>query len=297
MTSIALSSRPLFGPAQATLVIAIAAMCFGLVPLFARELQALGVADAAIALYRFVFTAAVTLPFLPLERYKRRQALMLGAAGLFSGLGWVGYLQAIETAPVAVAGTIYMSYPIFALGFAWLFLGQRPGWRSWSACALVLTAAGMLVGGGQLEGNYLALFLSLPAPIFFGLLIVVLSAMVPDLGALEKMACGMSGAVVGLLPLALMADPATIIPADADTWMVILGLGAITALVPQMLYTLACPVVGPARTAATGAFELPTMIAVGWFAFAETIGLIEVAAAVLVLAAIFLSPAVSPPKR
>ncbi len=297
MTSIALSSRPLFGPAQATLAIAIAAICFGLVPLFARELQALGVADAAIALYRYVFTAAVTLPFLPLERHKRRQALTLGAAGLCTGLGWVGYLQAIESAPVAVAGTIYMSYPVFALGFAWLLLGQRPGLRSWCACALVLTAAGMLVGGGDLEGSYLALFLSLPAPVFFGLLIVVLSAMVPDLGALEKMACGMSGAVIGLLPLLITADPATIIPADGDTWMIILGLGAFTALVPQMLYTLACPVVGPARTAATGAFELPTMIAVGWFAFAETIGLIEIAAAVLVLAAIFLSPAVSTPNK
>ena len=262
--------RPSLRPAQATLAIAVAAVCFGLVPLFARELQALGVADPAIAFYRYVFTAIVTLPFLPLERHKRRQALTIGAAALCSGLGWVGYLRAIESAPVAVAGTIYMSYPVFALGFAWLLLGQKPGLRSWCACALVLTAAGMLVGGGDLEGSHLALLLSLPAPIFFGLLIVVLSAMVPDLGALEKMACGMGGAVIGLLPLLITTGPATIIPSDGDTWMIILALGAFTALVPQMLYTLACPVVGPARTAATGAFELPTMIAIGWFAFAES---------------------------
>lgn len=297
MTSIALSNRPFFGPTQATLAIAAAAMCFGLVPLFARELQAQGVADTAIALYRYIFTAVVTLPFLPFERRKRRQGLILGAAGLCSGLGWVGYLRAIETAPVAVAGTVYMSYPVFALGFAWLLLGRKPGLRAWCACALVLIAACMLIGGGELEGNYWALILSLPAPIFFGLIIVVLSAMVPDLSALQKMACGMSGAVIGLLPLATTTDPAALIPANHHTWMVVLALGTITALLPQALYTLACPLVGPARTAATGALELPVMIAVGWFAFAETVGLVEVVAAVLVLAAIYLSPAVSPKDR
>lgn len=297
MTSIVLSPRFVFGPSEATFAIAVTAVCFGLVPLFARELQTLGISDAAIALYRFAFTAIVTLPFLPLARRKRRQALLLGIAGLLTGLSWVGYLHAIKTAPVAAAGTVYMSYPIFALGFAWLLLGQKPGPRAWFAGALVLSAAGVLISGGDLEGSYWALLLSLPAPIFFGLVIVVLSSMVPDLTVLEKTACGMVGAVIGLLPIAAMADSATLLPATGDGWLIVIGLGVITALVPQMIYTIACPVVGPARSAMTGAFELPTMIAVGWFVFAETVGLVEFAAAALVLTAILISPAMAPPSR
>ena len=292
MTSIVAAPRIVFGPAAATVAIAVSAVCFGLVPLFARQLQALGVDPAAIAFYRYAFTAAVMLPFLPIAREKRRQAATLAIAGMLTGLGWVGYLHAIETQPVAAAGVVYMSYPVFALLFAWLFLKQTPSLRSWAACVLVLLGASLLIGFGESDANILALLWSLPAPITFGLIIVVLSAMVPDLTVPERLACGIGGAVVGLAPLAAMAAPGALLPASGDAWLAIVGMGVLTALLPQMIYTFACPRVGPARAAATGAFELPTMIAVGWLAFSETVGLRELAAAAMVLAAILLAPAI-----
>ena len=145
-------------------MIALTSVCFGLVPLFARELQALGVGPASIALYRYLFTALVLLPFLPLARGKRRAAITMGFAGLCMGLGWIGYLEAIETAPVAAAGVVYMSYPLFALLFAWLLLGQRPGPRAGLAALLILGGALVLFQGESLgEGAITALLWSLPA--------------------------------------------------------------------------------------------------------------------------------------
>ena len=186
MTNASTTRTLSLGTNTATLAIAAAAVFFGLVPLFARHLQALGFDDTAIALYRYVFTATVTLPFLPLAREKRRQALLLAGSGFFMGIGWVAYLRAIETAPVAAAGVVYMSYPVFTLLFAWLLLKRRPGPRAWGACALVLAGAGLLMGGGDFGGNPASLLLALPAPLFFGLIVVVLSAMVPKLDTLEK---------------------------------------------------------------------------------------------------------------
>ena len=297
MTSLTAAPRLAFGPVAATAAIAVSAVCFGLVPLFARQLQALGVDPAAIAFYRYAFTAAVMLPFLPLAREKRRQALTLGVAGLLTGLGWVGYLRAIETQPVAAAGIVYMSYPIFALLFAWVLLKRRPGPRAWWASLLVLAGASLLIGGNDGQVSLSALLWSLPAPITFGLMVVLLSAMVPDLTVPERLASGIGGGAVGLLPLAATAGPAALLPASSEVWLAIIGLGVLTALLPQMIYTFACPRVGPARTAMTGAFELPTMIAVGWLAFAETVGPSEMAAAALVLAAILLAPAISVPDQ
>eukprot|EP00752_Nemacystus_decipiens_P000376 g376.t1 len=294
MTNAALTARLSFGPAAATAVIAFTALCFGLVPLFARELQALGIGSAAIALYRYVFSAAVLLPFLPRAREKRAEALWIGGAGFLMGLGWIAYLEAIERAPVAAAGVIYMSYPLFAVLFAWILCRQRPGARALGAGLLILGAAALVLDPQALGADAAwALLLSLPAPMAFGLIVVVLSAMLRRLTVLERMACGMLGALAGLAPLTLTQEAAAL-PATVDGWLLVAGLGLATALIPQMLYTVAAPRVGPARSAAAGSVELPTMIAVGWLAFGEVAGLREALAAVLVLAAVFLAPAVRP---
>jgi drug/metabolite transporter (DMT)-like permease len=288
-------SNPLQNPALATAIIALTAVCFGLVPLFARDLQALGVSSSAIAFYRYAFSALVMLPFFPRTRAKRGEALMLIGAGLFMGLGWVGYLEAVKTVPVAVAGVVYMSYPLFAVLFAWLLAGQRPGLRAGLAALMVLGAAALVLNADAFsEGSLVTLLWSLPAPIGFGLIVVVLSVLVKKLSAFERMACGMLGALIGLTPLTLREGIATAIPSDLDGWLLVGTLALVTALIPQLLYTLAAPMVGAARSAAAGSVELPTMFAVGWLAFGEAIGPQEILAALLILAAVFLSPAVRP---
>lgn len=276
----------------ATLAIAFASLCFGLVPGFARELQAMGVPDAAIAFYRYAFSAAVVIPFLPRARAKRRQAATMFGAGVLMGLGWTGYLQLVGTASIAAAGVIYMSYPVFAILFAWLILGLRPDARAWTAAAAVLGAALVLTGGGAAGVTPDAVLLALPAPVTFGLAIVVISACLPDLLPLERMAAGMTGALAGLAPVILLTDPAAFVPQSGAVWLTVLGLGIATALLPQLIYTLAAPHVGPARSAAAGAVELPVMVAVGWLAFGEALGPREALAAVLVLGAVAVAPAI-----
>jgi drug/metabolite transporter (DMT)-like permease len=98
--------------------------------------------------------------------------------------------------------------------------------------------------------------------------------------------------MAGLAPLILATQPAALIPTDGTVWIHLLGLGLVTALLPQLLYVLAAPHVGPARTAAAGAVELPVMIGLGWLAFGEALGPREVVAAGLVLAAVALAPAI-----
>lgn len=287
-----------FSPAAATAVIALTAVCFGLTPLFAKELQDLGISSSAIALYRYAFSAAVMAPFLPRAREKRGEACMLFGAGLAMGLGWIGYLEAVKHAPVAAAGVVYMSYPLFAVLFAWALAGQKPGGRAIAAGGLVLAAAALVLDLGALDGgSALALLWSLPAPIGFGLIVVVLSVLVRRLTVFERMACGMTGALAGLAPITATQGVAAALPADLDGYLLVAGIALVTALIPQLLYTIAAPKVGAARSAAAGGMELPTMFAIGWIAFGETIGPRELLAAALVLGAVFLAPAVRPKRE
>lgn len=289
------------GAALPTLAIVVASVLFGLVPLFVRELQAVGLEPAAIAFWRFAFTAVLVLPFLPRRRGKAGQALLLTGSGILLGFSWVGYLHAMERAPIAITGVIYMSYPVFTVLFAWLLLRLRPGRRAWAACALVLVAAALIVSGGpalaQMPKDGLAALLwVVPTPVFFGLLIVVISTMAWRLTPVERLACGMWGSVLGLAPLVLLAEPGGFVPSGSDAWVLIGGLGALTALLPQLVYTIACARIGPTRSAAAGSIELPTMIAIGWLVFAEPVGATEIAASGLVLIAILLAPAMVPPR-
>jgi drug/metabolite transporter (DMT)-like permease len=287
-------SRFRFGPASATLVIAASAVCFGLVPLFVRELQGLGTGPATIALYRYGFSALFLMPFLPLDRKKRGGALLLMGAGAVFSLSLIGYLEALGSAPVAAAGVVYMSYPVFAALFALVLLRQALSWRSFAAAGLVVAAAALLLDPSSLSPEvFSALVWAIPAPVAFGFLVVVLSGLAGDLNSLERTACGLTGSILGLLPLALQEGQGSVLPASGSEWGLILAMGFLTALIPQLMFTFACREVGPVRTSAAGSFELPTMFLVGWWVFGEALGAREILSAVLVLAAILVAPSIS----
>ncbi|WPZ33345.1 EamA family transporter [Thalassobaculum sp. OXR-137] len=291
---------PRLTPPMATLAVIAACVSFGMVPLFARLLQDAGMSAASIGFFRYASSALVMFPFLPLAREKRRDALRMLGAGIMMGIGWVSYLEALETQSVAMVGLVYMTYPVFALLLAWMLARQTPTLRAWGGCALVLAAALMIfeggAGGGTGGGASWALVLSLPAPIMFALIIVVLTCLTPRLTSMEQLACAMVGCVIGLAPLVALTDPAAFVPRDGGVWLTLLAMGLVTALIPQMVYTIAAPKIGPGRSSAAGAVELPTMIALGWLAFGETVGVREIAASGLVLAAILLVPPIAAPR-
>ena len=294
MNTLATPLRAGLGTSGATAALGVTAIGFGLVPLFARELQASGADSATIAFYRYALSALLLLPFLPWARGKRREGLLMGAAGLFMGLSWIGYLDSLKVVSVGVAGVVYMTYPLFTLGFAWLLGGQKPGRRALLSAVLVIAAATVAFSPGTIPASaYPALVMALQAPLAFGFAIAVLCLCVPNLNALQRMAAAMLGSVIGLAPLVLANGPAALMPAEPGLWLSIIGVALVTALVPQLLYSFAAPRVGTARSAAAGSIELPTMFIVGWFAFGEGLGWRELLAAALVMSAVLLAPAIA----
>ena len=282
----------------ATLIIAVASVCFGLVPLFGRVLLEAGLAPEAIALYRFCMALPLALAFLPRRRESLGPFLVLAGAGLAGGLGWTAYLDALDEVPVASAGVLYMSYPLFVVLLARLIVGQPITARATAGAALVLGGALIVNAPGTIgAADWLVLLSSLPAPIGFALIVVLLATVGHDLSTLERWSAICVGHVAGLLPAALLSPAGTLLPASAGGWLWISGLALVTATVPQILYTLASRRVSPSRAAAAGAAELPTMIAVGWLAFGERLGVHETVGALLVIAAIAVTPAVAPAGR
>jgi drug/metabolite transporter (DMT)-like permease len=115
------------GTGLATVGIILASVGFGLVPYFARSLTAEGMAPHAVAFFRYAIAATVLLPFVWQARAHWTALLWGLCAGVAMGVGWIGYVRAVEVAPVSTVGVLYMTYPVFTLLIAWLVFGDRPG--------------------------------------------------------------------------------------------------------------------------------------------------------------------------
>lgn len=286
---------PRMGPTVATLAVVLAALGFGSVAFFAKSLAEAGVAAPAIAVFRFGFVALVLAPVGLRARGARRPALWALGAGFAMGIGWTGYVGAVKVAPVAAAGLVYMSYPVFALLSAWVLLGQRPALRSVAACVLILAAAAVALKPSALPpGAVGPLLVSFAAPLTFGVSIAILTGKLAGLMPLERVFFAALGATIGLLPMLAGVDRGALLPATPDGWALIAGIALVTALVPQLLYVSAAPRIGAARTAMAGSFELPTMFLIGWLAFGEPLNLAQLAAGAAVLAAIAITPPLAP---
>ncbi len=267
-----------------------ASICFGTVPYFSRNLTDQGVAPHAVAFYRYVVAAVVLMPSLILARSDWRAILWGMCAGAVMGLGWIGYVLALETLPASTVGVLYMTYPVFTVLVAWVLFADRPTGRAILASTMIVAAA--VLAGGQLalsQAELLTALWALGAPLGFGFAICVLVHRLTGLSPFARIASAAVGSVLGLSPLMLRSAPAEIFPADSAAWVLIAGIALGTALVPQLIYVMCAPMVGASRSAVIGSIELPTMFAVGLLAFGEAITWAQAGACALVLLAIGLT--------
>lgn len=292
MTTGTARESPLDSPLLGAVMVGFSSICFGLIPLFARSLVEAGIAPPAIAFFRYTFSAIAFLPFLRLTGEGGRATRWGYCTGFCVGLGWVGYVKALTLLPVSVAGVFYMTYPLFTLLIGWVVFRDRPGLRAILGGLMILGAAVLAARSADQLGalTLSAIFLALAAPLSFGLSINVLARKLASLSPLGRMSCFALGSSTGLLPLIATYPRASVLPSTADQWTLVIALGVVSALLPQLIYTTFVPKIGGAKAAALGSIELPTMFAVGFFAFGEAIGWREALAGVLVLTAIVLTP-------
>ncbi|WP_377189365.1 DMT family transporter [Ruegeria meonggei] len=276
--------------ALAVLGVLFASICFGLVPYFSRGLTDQGLAPYAVAFYRYILAAVILLPALFTHRSKWREIVWGMVAGAVMGLGWVGYVTALETAPASTVGVLYMTYPVFTIAIAWALFGDQPTRRSLFAAGLIVVAAIFAGSPASVPPDQIPILLvSLAAPFGFGFGICVLVHRLSRIAPLARMASVSLGSVIGLAPLILSSEVGEILPEGGDDWLLVVGFGLLTALIPQLIYTICSPIIGAARTAVVGSIELPTMFAVGVLAFGEVITGAQALACALVLGAIALT--------
>ena len=290
MTQTTSAKRTATPYALAVIGVLFASICFGFVPYFSRGLTDQGIAPYAVAFYRYILAGIVLLPALLMHRSKWREILWGMVAGGVMGLGWVGYVTALETVSASTVGVLYMTYPVFTIAIAWVLFGDQPTQRSLVAAGLIVVAAIIAGSPASVPVDQIpTLLLALAAPFGFGFGICVLVHRLSRIAPLARIASVSLGSVIGLALLILSSEVGEILPKSGNDWVLIVGIGLVTALIPQLIYTICSPIIGATRTAVVGSIELPTMFAVGAFAFGEVITGAQALACALVLGAIALT--------
>jgi len=178
----------------------------------------------------------------------------------------------------------------------WTLFGVRPGSRAAVGAGLVLLAAMVALNPSSIDTDAPGrLAVAFVAPLTFGVAISVLTERLGPLPAMGRIAGASVGASLGLLPLLVTQDVGTIVPTSWWSGMLVVGIGVGTSLIPMTLYVVAAPVVGAARTAMSGAVELPTVFLIGWILLGESLGWEQLLAGGLIVLAIVVTPARSLP--
>lgn len=276
-----------------TCLVVMACICFGTIPYFASSLLDAGMAPWAVAFYRYGLSALILLPLLlRIPGALRKTAAWGIVSGISVGLGWIGFVNALQTVPVSTVGVLYMTYPVFTLLIGWLWFRDTPSKHAMSGALMVVVAALLASSPAAVDPRHWpAMLLSLSAPISFGFGINVLVHRLTPLKAISRVASFSVGAVLSLIPLMLTSAPGSVTPHTTDGWWLIAGLALGTALLPQLVYTQFAPMIGAARSAVAGSVELPTMFVVGALLLGESIGPWQWLACLLITLAILITPA------
>jgi uncharacterized membrane protein len=165
---------------MAAIGVLFASVCFGIVPYFSRNLTDQGLAPHAVAFYRYIIAAVLLFPAF-LSQLKAWRELVWGlCAGAAMGLGWIGYVTAVETIPASTVGVLYMTYPVFTVIIAWALFADTPSHRALIAASLIILAAVIAGNPSTVPPSQLAtLAIALAAPLGFGFGIAVFRQYAP----------------------------------------------------------------------------------------------------------------------
>jgi drug/metabolite transporter (DMT)-like permease len=272
------------------------AVGIGFAPIFVRLSEA---GPVATAFWRIVFA----LP--ALWAWRAAELRREGAAGalpplreqgaiLAAGLAFAGDLAvwhwSIQFTSVANATLLANFAPIFVAFGAWALFGDRPTPLFLGGLALAMGGAVLLMGSsvqlgtGGLFGDGLGLFTA----VFYAAYILAVGRARARFSTAAIMLRSGVVTAASLLPVALLSGE-RLVPATAEGWLVLAGLGLVSHAAGQSLIAFALAHL-PAAFSSVALLLQPAIAAgLAWLLLAEPLGPLQAAGAAVILAGILVA--------
>lgn len=271
----------------------IAAVSYGLNPLFALPLYATGMRVDSVLFYRYVFAVAMMAVMMRLNgksfALKRNEVLPLVVVGLLFSCSSLFLFQSFNYMDAGIASTILFVYPVMVALIMTLCFGERLGVVKISAIAMAVAGIAMLYKGeGGVSLSLTGVLYVLASSLVYALYIVgVNRSVLKTMSGLKltfyAILFGMSIYVVRLRG-GVDLQPLT----DLSQWGNALGLALFPTLISLVTITMSIHHIGSTPAAILGALEPVTALVVGAVMFDERLTLGNMVGIVLILSAVTL---------
>ncbi len=280
------------GPAA----ILLAAVLWGIVGMFTRQLYAIGFTPVQASMWRAVIASVILVPALfiinpgsmKLKSWKHiGYFLVSGTFGI--GMAYVTYFMTIQASTLAVAAVMLYSSPIMVTIMArFLFKEKITGRKGLS---LILAFSGCIVMSGLIGGGAGALSLKGLAVGFLSGLTYALYHVGSKMALKHYEPTTVAGytflfSTFGLIPLAQPLKTLPLMAGHPGTILTVLGVGVLCTLVPYTIYTLAIRNVEISKATIISFAEPLTATALGIFLYGEALTLNAAVAIALILASV-----------
>ncbi len=277
---------------QGYLLVIVAAVSYGLQPLFAFQAYADDATPLGLLLCRYIIAFVLLLTWL---RW-RNIALPRGKAfgqyliiGIGYGCAALGYYTASQSTSVSMAVIVMFSFPAFITLYSMVILKDPP--RTSRLLSMVMGLAGVvLAAGSDFQGDLSGIGWALFAALSYGASIIYGSHNAVSKQPLADSCVIMFGGAVifciAILGSTLLGTGIPVsLPSGASSWLATVGLAGFATLLPAICFISGSPKTGAANAATISTLEPVVAISIAVLMIGESLPVATLLGGVLVLAA------------
>lgn len=268
---------------QGLSLIAISAVAFGAMAIFARFAYADGADVLGVLLARFAIAGSVlAVLMLATGRAWPRGRPLVVAIGM-GAVGYVGqavcYFTALNHASAGLVALLLYAYPTLVCILAAIFLRERLTARTIALLAASFAGIALTLGGGN--GSATGFALGLAAALFYSVYIIVGARELRHTDALASTTVVCLSAAATLVVASLFQAPR--FPDGASGWIPIALIALVSTVVAILAFFAGLKRVGPATASIVSTLEPVVTVALAWGILGESLSVIQVFGGILVL--------------
>ena len=274
---------------------AVASCSYGLNPLMAVPLFAMGMASYSMLFYRYIF-AAIILGIIMIAtrkslRLERRQIPRMLIYGLLFSCSSLLLFESYRYIDVGIASTLLFMYPVIVALINRIFFKERLSAITALAILLALGGVTLLYFGGGKEGgtlNLTGVLYVVASSLSYAIYMVAINR--SDIRTLPSSTLTFYSIFFGLIlyVIFIIRDGGAYPLNNLTAWTCVIGLALFPTILSILTMAVAIHNIGSTATAILGALEPLTGLAIGIVVFNEQLTAMTVAGIIMILTAVLM---------
>jgi len=270
---------------------ALAAACYGLIPLFAVNLYNDGFNVDSVLFYRFFISILFLGMYLALKKesllLKKKEILPVCFMGLLFAISSFSLFMSYNYLNIGIASTLLFVYPIMVALINFIFFSEKLSF--FTIISILLAVLGIFLLSRTNDGSIISLcgitFVIISAFSYSIYMIAINKSGISKLSPSKLTYYVLIFALI-FISLKLLRENSLIIPKSINNYENILGLAVFPTVISFITLSMAIRLIGSTYTAILGALEPLTGVMVGIIAFNEVVTYRILIGIILILAAV-----------